>query len=253
MVGLVVHNGVVESKSISAVEKEIQALWKGFQVRPKLSELSAIQKKADTIANELKNCQNDPKVNELKDLILATKLQIKEYRKLEKTEKKLEDIAKSYLGWREAPYRKLVKSLYHLNNVRGDGNCLLYSLVRSKNPNLSRAEEDQEARALRQALVWEMWLHGYQYRSFVPGNYNDYVQEISKNYTWLGNVELKALAKILRRPIYVYSAEGSRVDYKTGLLLPPDDQIFGRHYKGAPLTIYFESAHYQYLTPKKIS
>ncbi len=156
---------------------------------------------------------------------------------------------------------------FEVRDVIGDGNCLLRAIVNSKSPGIANDAQSEEKRIknLRAILVKYISNNESYFRPFVTeqdvdmadlGNgedpFKNYLREIGRNGTWLGNVELHALSEILHRPIWVYRHEG--VIEKEGLTpMPQSNFCFGmeKYSNEEPLKVlYVNDNHYIALLPK---
>jgi len=97
-------------------------------------------------------------------------------------------------------------------SVMGDGRCLFRAVAKGRAyaigiDNLwSEKVEKEEADKLRRRVVAELKKRKDLLMEFcvVEGNFEDYVQNIAKTYTYAGEPELLLLASILHMPIAVY-------------------------------------------------
>ncbi|GJQ15300.1 hypothetical protein GpartN1_g7091.t1 [Galdieria partita] len=141
-------------------------------------------------------------------------------------------------------------------SVVGDGRCLFRAVAKGRAyaigiDNLwSEKVEKDEADKLRSRVVAELKKRKDLLTEFcvVEGNFDDYVQNIAKTYTYAGEPELLLLASILHMPIavYVYAPQASSMD--TGPFR--QIQLYGRQFRGEPLhLLYSDGMHYDLLVP----
>ncbi|EME28402.1 hypothetical protein Gasu_40970 isoform 1 [Galdieria sulphuraria] len=141
-------------------------------------------------------------------------------------------------------------------SVVGDGRCLFRAVAKGRAyaigiDNLwSEKVEKDEADKLRSRVVAELKKRKDLLTEFcvVEGNFDEYVQNIAKTYTYAGEPELLLLASILHMPIavYVYDSQASSMD--TGPFR--QIQLYGRQFRGEPLhLLYSDGMHYDLLVP----
>lgn len=93
--------------------------------------------------------------------------------------------------------RLLQKHGVQEHGVRGDGNCQFRALAHQL-----YGDEDQHA-AMRELVVRQLEEVSDRYCGFVPGRFQDYVSEMSRDETWGDNVTLQAAADALGLRIHV--------------------------------------------------
>jgi OTU domain-containing protein 3 len=101
-------------------------------------------------------------------------------------------------------FKKELKSLgYYIKEVEGDGNCLFRSVCEQLEGN-----EDNHKK-YREICIEYMKSHKEDFEPFIEDDqtFDDYVEEMSKDKEWGGNLEIYALSKALQVNFYIYIYE----------------------------------------------
>eukprot|EP00591_Stephanopyxis_turris_P005165 CAMPEP_0195520178 /NCGR_PEP_ID=MMETSP0794_2-20130614/16337_1 /TAXON_ID=515487 /ORGANISM="Stephanopyxis turris, Strain CCMP 815" /LENGTH=299 /DNA_ID=CAMNT_0040649475 /DNA_START=52 /DNA_END=951 /DNA_ORIENTATION=+ len=141
---------------------------------------------------------------------------------------------------------KVLKELYLdpknlvMEEVAADGHCLYRSIA-------AQCGDGADYRKIRNLCADTLASSEEEFAPFAEteGSYIDYVEEVRSSANWGGQLELRALARALRRPIVVYSAEATPL---TMAEADADDEApiqvsFHRHY-------YALGEHYNSVVPK---
>ena len=95
----------------------------------------------------------------------------------------------------------------------GDGNCLFYSIWKQF---FNARDNGELAIFIRLLVLYRLYEHEVVYRAYaeIDGfrSFDDYVKDCRRNYTFGGDLHIKAMADIFNRPIYSYRSfyvEGS--------------------------------------------
>jgi len=101
-------------------------------------------------------------------------------------------------------FKKELKTLgYYIKEVEGDGNCLFRSVCEQLEGN-----EDNHKK-YREICIEYMKSHKEDFEPFIEDDqtFDDYVEEMSKDKEWGGNLEIYALSKALQVNFYIYIYE----------------------------------------------
>ena len=103
-------------------------------------------------------------------------------------------------------------NLYPVDTL-GDGNCLFYSIWKQF---FNARDNGDLAKFIRLLVLYRFYEHEVMYRAYaeIDGfrSFEDYVKDCRRNYTFAGDLHIKAMADIFNRPIYSYRSflvEGS--------------------------------------------
>lgn len=160
-----------------------------------------------------------------------------------------------------------------LIDIKGDGRCLYRSIARGVLGRASSQEtrmadeyraaanevicDERKYAAVRAAdtdLEPEQWTYAEMDAfEIYGGSKAAYCRGMKDTRAWGGQIELHALAHLLRRTFFVYAPEVLRNGYKTGKYIVVDvaGTRFGRH---APIHLWLEGHHYQvFEAPPRLS
>lgn len=256
------------SKVLDEIFSQTERLGKLTETFRKNLTLAAnsTDKKVQGLAKEIL----DLEISYLQDRYFASKEQLKEARG-EISEPQFEDLKfeeKEELAVANDPNLKTflhetIRPHFTLVPTEGDGNCLLRAVVKTLDPSLdlpeNKAKEDEGVQKLRGELVKYMEGNKKDYEATCVHNpnkpdeevsFDTYLKELGKDETWLDEQNVKALAEMLKVPIYVYRAQG--VISEQGTILPSEHHRQGIKYLSAknPIEVYFRKDHYVKLIRK---
>jgi len=93
-------------------------------------------------------------------------------------------------------------------SVAPDGNCLFRaaSVALAGDMDMREAAEEQSARKLRRDVVEFMRANHASFASFMPEgqSFEEYLQTMSRDGVWGGELEVSAIARHQRRPVHVF-------------------------------------------------
>jgi hypothetical protein len=100
-----------------------------------------------------------------------------------------------------------LKQMQH-RTVAADGNCLFRaaSVALSGDIDMRERDEEESARQLRRAVVDFMRANEASFASFRPEGrtFEEYLETMSKDGVWGGEMEISAIARHKRRPVHVF-------------------------------------------------
>ena len=150
-----------------------------------------------------------------------------------------------------------LRQQYQFKYVTGDGNCLLRAIIEGFGKPF--ANIDDEHPKLRKVLVDHMSHHGdlYEGQHFSnPLEFRDvsvsletYISTISNSGVWLDHGVLRALSRVIRRPIWVYTDYNLTIDPVSGRFIPEEGSRYNEG-KGEPIRIYLKNNHYWAMTER---
>ena len=159
-------------------------------------------------------------------------------------------------------FKHLLEMQFERGNVPSDGNCLPRALANAIKPEIrgNRDLEDAEALKMRAEIADYMGEHRDLFEPFcqmLPApeeqaedkkvSFDEYLAEIRKSGTYLGNQELRATAELYERCVYIFAA-GS-VEVVGNSLRPRESHILGQDF-AEKIYLYHQINHYSYLVPK---
>eukprot|EP01032_Pedospumella_encystans_P019583 gene19583-22267_t len=95
---------------------------------------------------------------------------------------------------------KLEEKGLHVFAIEGDGNCLFRAISHQLYLEQDRHDE------LRARCVEHLIRHRKRFEVFSDGNFDEHLQEMSKQGTWADDLEIRALEEITDRVITIYSS-----------------------------------------------
>lgn len=154
---------------------------------------------------------------------------------------------------------EILRVNYRLEDVRGDGNCCLRSIVKGLHPGIDPQREDVEIAKMRREMVAYMRKYEGHYKNFMDEHVDDpgrlsavfkaYCDRMSMNGTWIGQPELVALSDLYRINIQIHRPGSVDIDAQ-GRIVSQGHETFGNHWFGRTVAVYYHNWHYQVLLPR---
>lgn len=155
-----------------------------------------------------------------------------------------------------------LRPFFEVRDVRGDGNCAPRAVINCLHPQIKGdpAKENRLIETLRADLVEHIKKREQKFiRFFITDGtsqsiFQDYLADVGKNGTWLGQLELRALSDMLARPIWIYQANGTTTEKPGSPPMPIAQLRIGedKYAKKTPIRIcYVNGNHYMALLPLK--
>lgn len=159
---------------------------------------------------------------------------------------------------RQPLFTLLLETVYFIQPISQDGNCLFASI--------SQVLNRWNAVTLREETIKVIKDQPQDFKSFLleeehdiqdlEERFKEYVANMSQQGKWGGNIELNAIAKLLKqhnidRPIYIFDL-ASPPSVANDKFVISDLLIFGGDCKGEPICLYRQyERHYDALIPRR--
>lgn len=154
-------------------------------------------------------------------------------------------------------FSTLLSRFFKVQNVASDGNCGIRAIIRNLNPEISKAQENEQQKTLRENLVVHMEVNRPDFEPFCvfdPANphsdnsidFDGYLKSIGTPNTFISEQEVRAFSDILQKPIWVYREGAVEWNEKEQTLEPKDSLRYGKQYPGEPVRLYYMGEHYKH-------